>query len=387
MSQTAPQAPLRNGLPIGVLMPPVVLQSAGNPRYALNSAAGRWILLACMPSAADGAPVEAAIGPQRHRFDDHFATLFVITATPRDIAEGRLADQLPGIRMLADATGEGFRALGFAPEEGGLLLLDPMLRVVAAAPLARAQELVRLLIGLAPPQLHAGVELPAPVLVLPRVLEPTLCRELLFQYETMGGTPSGFMREIGGRTVLVQDESHKRRSDVTIQESGLLNRLRSRISARLAPMLRQAFQFEATRIERYIVACYDAAEAGHFRAHRDNTTAGTAHRRFAVSINLNAGEYEGGELIFPEFGPRRYTAPTGGAVVFSCSLLHEVTPVTRGRRYAFLPFLYDEAAARIRERNRHLVAVATPQAVGEAAPLEPAISQGGSAPLDPRPGG
>ena len=43
--------------------------------------------------------------------------------------------------------------------------------------------------------------------------------------------------------------------------------------------------------------------------------------------------------------------PAGGAVVFSCSLLHEATPVTRGTRYAVLPFLYDEAAARIREAN------------------------------------
>jgi predicted 2-oxoglutarate/Fe(II)-dependent dioxygenase YbiX len=38
-------------------------------------------------------------------------------------------------------------------------------------------------------------------------------------------------------------------------------------------------------------------------------------------------------------------------VVFSCSLLHAVSKVTRGRRYAFLPFLYDEAAAKVREQN------------------------------------
>jgi predicted 2-oxoglutarate/Fe(II)-dependent dioxygenase YbiX len=38
-------------------------------------------------------------------------------------------------------------------------------------------------------------------------------------------------------------------------------------------------------------------------------------------------------------------------VVFSCSLLHEATPVTRGRRFAFLPFLYDEQAAKVREAN------------------------------------
>jgi hypothetical protein len=37
--------------------------------------------------------------------------------------------------------------------------------------------------------------------------------------------------------------------------------------------------------------------------------------------------------------------------VFSCSLLHEVPRVTRGKRYAFLPFLYDDAAAALRQRN------------------------------------
>jgi hypothetical protein len=37
--------------------------------------------------------------------------------------------------------------------------------------------------------------------------------------------------------------------------------------------------------------------------------------------------------------------------VFSCSLMHEATPVTKDQRFAFLPFLYDEAAAKIREAN------------------------------------
>ncbi|MGH6966519.1 MAG: 2OG-Fe(II) oxygenase, partial [Phenylobacterium sp.] len=66
---------------------------------------------------------------------------------------------------------------------------------------------------------------------------------------------------------------------------------------------------------------------------------------------LNAAAFEGGDLRFPEFGPRTYRPPTGGAVVFSCSLQHEATPVTKGRRYAFLPFLYDEAGAALREAN------------------------------------
>jgi predicted 2-oxoglutarate/Fe(II)-dependent dioxygenase YbiX len=90
---------------------------------------------------------------------------------------------------------------------------------------------------------------------------------------------------------------------------------------------------------------------GQFQPHRDNTTKGTAHRRFAVTINLNDEEYEGGDLRFPEYGPRTYRAPTGGAVAVSCSLLHEATVVTRGRRIAYLPFLYDEAAEKIRAVN------------------------------------
>jgi predicted 2-oxoglutarate/Fe(II)-dependent dioxygenase YbiX len=53
----------------------------------------------------------------------------------------------------------------------------------------------------------------------------------------------------------------------------------------------------------------------------------------------------------PEYGSRTYRAPTGGAVVFSCSLLHEATAVTRGRRFAFLPFLYDDEAAKVRAQN------------------------------------
>ena len=111
-------------------------------------------------------------------------------------------------------------------------------------------------------------------------------------------------------------------------------------------MIQRGLMFAATRIERYVVACYDAADRAVFHPHRDSTTQGTAHRRFACSIHLNGG-FEGGDLRFGEFGPATYRPPVGGAVVFSCALLHEATRVTRGRRYAFLPFLYDEAGAEV----------------------------------------
>jgi predicted 2-oxoglutarate/Fe(II)-dependent dioxygenase YbiX len=153
-------------------------------------------------------------------------------------------------------------------------------------------------------------------------------------------------------------DDFKRRRDVTITDPAFRSELVNTLARRLVPEIAKVFQFKVTRLERYMVACYDAAEGGYFRAHRDNETIATRHRKFAVSINLNAEAFEGGDLRFPEFGPRTYRPPTGGAVVFACGLQHEATPVTRGRRYAFLPFLYDEAGAAIREAS--LGALATP---------------------------
>ena len=167
------------------------------------------------------------------------------------------------------------------------------------------------------------------------------------------------MRQVGAQTVGVLDD-FKRRWDAEIADEDLRHQLRARIRHRLLPEIEKAFQFRATRIERYIVACYDAEAGGYFRPHRDNTATATAHRKFAVSINLNAEAFDGGDLRFPEFGRRTYRPPTGGAVVFSCSLLHEATPVTRGTRYATLPFLYDEAGAGVRQQNLHTLAVVAP---------------------------
>jgi predicted 2-oxoglutarate/Fe(II)-dependent dioxygenase YbiX len=202
----------------------------------------------------------------------------------------------------------------------------------------------------------ASTELPgAPVLLVPQLFEPEFCRLLIEEYERDGGTDSGFVRsDAQGRTVAVLDHAHKRRRDANITTAELRAGFKQRIERRLVPEVRSAFQFTATRIERYIVACYDAAEGGHFKPHRDNTTLGTAHRKFAVTLNLNA-DFDGGGLRFPEFGQRAYRAPAGSAIVFSCSLLHEATPVTSGRRYCTLPFLYDETGEQTRRENLRFV--------------------------------
>ncbi len=89
----------------------------------------------------------------------------------------------------------------------------------------------------------------------------------------------------------------------------------------------------------------------YFRAHRDNGTPQTADRTFAVSLNLNE-DYDGGELVFPEYGPTRYKPKAGAAAVFSCSLLHEALPVTHGRRFVLTTFFRNRSPQAQQRRGR-----------------------------------
>lgn len=328
-----------------------------NPQFAFSSLGGRFVLLIFLPSdPVLREQVVSKVEKQAAQFDD--PNRMVCFLVVRDEARFKQGSVHSGVRWFWDHDEAISRLYGAISSDGrelpAAVVIDPSLRVMAIDPIARLDQTLTRLERIPPPDLHAGVVLHAPVLIVPRIFEPELCRKLINLYEADGGEPTGTMREVDGRTIGVLSD-FKKRSDVNLTDEDLKRELRNRLSVRLAPEIKKAFQYEPTRIERYIVACYDAESGGYFRPHRDNTTGGTAHRRFAVSINLNAEEFEGGDLRFPEFGARTYRPPTGGAVVFSCSLLHEATAVTAGRRYAFLPFLFDEAAEEIRQKNLHLL--------------------------------
>ncbi|MGB7272941.1 MAG: redoxin domain-containing protein [Geitlerinemataceae cyanobacterium] len=349
-------------LAVGEPAPKFVVPSTNNPRYHFDSAAGRSIVLCFFASAGDATSQHVLEEFFKHReaFDDHRCCFFGVSVDPEDKRLSRVRQQMPGIRFFWDfdrRVSQQFKAFDRTPiYRRCTYILDERLRVFGVLPFHEdpkthiSQVLNRLseLPELASPQM-ASVQ--APILIVPRVFEPELCQTLIDYYNQNGGGESGFMREVDGRTVPILDNNFKRRKDCQIEDEDLRNTAMFRVHNRLAPEILKAFQFNATRIERHIVACYDSISEGFFRAHRDNTTKGTAHRKFAVSLNLNTGEYDGGCLRFPEFGHQTYEAPPGGAVVFSCSLLHEATPVTRGMRYAYLPFLYDDAAAKIRQAN------------------------------------
>ena len=345
-------------------VPSFYAHAAGNPRYSFDSVAGRYVVVSFIGGV--GVPGAHAfidrVRDDRSYLDDRFASMFIVTQDREGEASGLLYDRYPGIRVFWDpdrAIAGLFGCIETSGHEDRLRLhtwiLDPALRVLRVLPISRLQdhwaEIAEALDDLEHPDSDSGSW--APVLQVPNVLERALCQELIEYAERTGLADSGFMRTepATGKTVLTVDYRHKRRSDCSIEDERLRAALQHRIHRRLIPQIERAFQFRATRIERCMVARYDAQSGGHFRPHKDNTTLGTAHRRFAVSIGLDADGYEGGDLRFPEFGPRTYRPPSGGAIAFSCSLLHEVLPVTRGKRFAVLPFLYDEEAARLRLAN------------------------------------
>jgi peroxiredoxin/predicted 2-oxoglutarate/Fe(II)-dependent dioxygenase YbiX len=181
----------------------------------------------------------------------------------------------------------------------------------------------------------------APVLIMPNLLDRTMCRALIELWREKGheeGTVGSVLQ--GAETDRVYAQV-KRRLDHRITDPVVNRALQQPIGRRIAPEVHKAFSFEGFRFDRFLVVCYDAARGDRFRPHRDNLSPGTAERRFALTLNLNSEEYEGGELVFPEYGPDLYRPESGGAVIFSCSLIHEALPVRQGRRFALLTFLRD----------------------------------------------
>jgi predicted 2-oxoglutarate/Fe(II)-dependent dioxygenase YbiX/peroxiredoxin len=336
-------------------------------QFALDSVGGRYFVLCFFISASDAkakAAVDVALA-HPSLFDDKHASFFGVSIDPADEANKRVVGRVPGYRLFWDFDGNASRLYGAIPHDADpkmgrvpvrriWVILDPTLRVLKLVPFRPdgddAMEVMDYVKALPPPSRYAGIEVQAPVLVLPNVFEPEFCQKLITLYEASGGQETGFMRDVGGKTVQLHNYAHKRRRDHIIEDGEVIQQIHHRFKRAVVPELLKSYQYKATQMERFLVGCYRVEDGGHFAPHRDNTTKGTAHRRFAASVNLNS-DFDGGEVSFPEYNPRGFKPPPGGAVVFSCSLLHSVSKVTRGQRYAFLPFIYDEEAAKIREAN------------------------------------
>jgi 2OG-Fe(II) oxygenase superfamily len=323
--------------------------------FDLHVSAGRWVVLAFLGDPADpraSVELNALLGAADLFNEDHMILGCVCTRPPEN-AEDLARISSNALFFIADYDGAISSAFGAAGQPR-TVVLDAMLRAVADIawdhPQGHAATVCGILRTLPAIDDSAGVPMLPPSLLLPRAFGFDFCDFLIQFYEQQGGKESGFQFDVAGKTTTLLDWRLKRRRDVPLIAPEILDLVRGHVGRRIVPAIEQFFQFKATRMDRCIVACYDGDVGAHFHRHRDNVNAGAQHRRFALSINLNK-DFEGGDLIFPEFGRKHYRIPEAGAMVFSCGALHEVTPVTRGRRYAFLAFLYGEEDVRKRLDN------------------------------------
>lgn len=174
----------------------------------------------------------------------------------------------------------------------------------------------------------------APVLILPRVFEPDFCTQLIRLWNKGDRQDGGVSSRYGN----VNMTELKRTEDYMIVEPMMQKAVSDRLAYRIGPELTKVFAFDQQfTFDAHVVLSYSAEGEHFFGAHRDNGAPTTADRAFAVSLNLN-DDFDGGELVFPEYAGVRVSPPAGAAAVFSCSLLHKVGPVSRGRRYVLTTF-------------------------------------------------
>ena len=247
----------------------------------------------------------------------------------------------PDRRFLAALLAQGGMGLGPA---GALrmrvIVLDPNQRIAATFDSRALPAAAEAMGGLARSVRSDGgrdllLQTPmAPVLVLPRVFEPDFCTQLVRLWGKGDHKDSGVSSRYGN----VNMDHLKRTEDYTVVEPMMLKAISDRLAYRIGPELTKVFAFDRQfTFDLHVVLSYSADAKHFFGAHRDNGAPTTADRAFAVSLNLN-DDYEGGELVFPEYAGVRVSSPAGGAAVFSCSLLHQVLPVTRGRRFVLTTF-------------------------------------------------
>ena len=328
----------------------VALDETGERAFSYaDLVTGRPILLLFCPS--DGEPPTALLAAFRDRGADFAlleANIYAVSRLPIEANRAAHAALRLSFKLLTDASGDIFRTYG-AEGATAAVILDSNHRIARilrdSAPAALADAALAYLRQAFPPR-GLRVQSQAPILLLPRVLGELDCNRLieLFHQPVNVWASDGFRSD--GHTKEQGDfkvdhaGSYGQLTEYVVRDPALQQFLDQRFGRRVAPEMRKAFQTGVTQREHYRIARYDSTAGGVLRPHRDNSTKETAHRRFTMTVNLNAGEYEGGALRFREYGDHFYEVERGTAVVWSATLLHEVTPVTKGARFVLGVHMY-----------------------------------------------
>jgi peroxiredoxin len=327
-------------------------QNIVTPLYG-DRFAGDCVVLAFCWSITDPVGVAVLRGLQAAiagRNSDGIRIFAVCAGSPGDAAILHAALGLT-FAVLADPALGAWRAFGASPDAPSpIIVIDPNRRIAACCRGSDATAALDVAARLLAKRQPATLGEHPPVLVLPRVLEPADCATLIEiwhrpvrRYHSDGFTSAAYRDETGEFKIRI--DSYGRTDQFVLRDPIMVDRLDALLARRIMPQIEKAFRQRAEYREDYRIACYDAAESGALPAHRDDTLPQVRYRLFTASVHLNAGEYEGGYLRFPEYGAHRYDVDPGTAIVWSCSLQHEVTAVTRGRRFILGTHYFSDLAA------------------------------------------
>ncbi|MEM1263543.1 MAG: 2OG-Fe(II) oxygenase [Pseudomonadota bacterium] len=316
-------------------------------------AGGPLLLVFVDPASADGQQGLATLAGAMPALQQQDVACLVVSANSDAAANTTFRQQFGlNVPFCGDSTGVVFASYGIHKGHGPtvrwvLLTANRQVRVWYDAPLS-ADTVMQAVLTLSNTDANREAitwQVPhAPVLIVPNVLTREECASLLASFETRSPLmirPPRPGELDGNYRIPVYEHNRQDRVDEILKDQTTVNFLDQRLFGRVVPMIKKSFGFDVSRREDLHIARYHGTREGNIMGHRDNVSAATAYRRFALSMNLN-DDYDGGEVVFREFGDRGYKPEPGSAMIFSSALLHEVLETTRGTRYTLISHLFNE---------------------------------------------
>ena len=251
--------------------------------------------------------------------------------------------------LLQDADGRAVAAYrtGGAPTA---FLLDPNLRVRATLPFADgarvAADVAELVAELVwddrrPPEITTQ----APLLVVPDVLDPEQCAELIAVWEQQGHSQTGVESSTGGgraeqHNAQLEAPPRPRRGGPAAQPRAG-HHDRSSGPARAVQGVRVPGEPLRGLQDRLLPGVRPRVLQRPPRQpqSRDRAPSVRAHPQPQRRL-------PGRSAALPRVRPELYRPAAGAGLLFSCSHLHEVLEVTAGRRFVLLSFLFGDEAPR-----------------------------------------
>jgi len=354
----AKKRPALSALAVDQFLPPFALKDEKGKTQEAHLFAGKPMMLHLMPLEFEeyNRIYFETLKEKKNRLNPEACPqIYVIAGT---VDQAKAFKTLYGVSepVLADAKGALFSAFGIAKKNTQTPLtasIDAGQRIVSLITgrngYNHAHDVFRAIKAAAEPRKTFVIgQIHAPIIQVPNAIDEALTEELL-AYWRNGEQFEGDVGRKGNTKVLA---TQKRRTDVKLEDDKLLARIDDQIAKTVLPELRKVAALDAVCRERYKIGCYGSENEGFYRPHRDTGNPTLAHRRYSMSLMLS-DKFEGGHLVFPEYGSVHYRAPKRTALLFPSALLHGVMPVTKGERFVLIAFFYGAAEESYRKTGMY----------------------------------